>query len=247
MHPCGNCPTYRLLSLSPCLCQGASQLNLRRRVVPVLKAGQDVDRRRRTEEALHGGPRHADIRREGTEGLVAVVEEVLDADETLEAEPSARHSGVEHRLAGQLGLGVRFVPAQILRADMAPGQRQGQPGPGAIGHPHIDAVLRAERSTNAAPGSERDRRGPGACMPTETSRSGGSPAKDAPKQCLNRPATLLASPRDCPQPHRLVEPPEAAHASVLEVEPLPCGKLSDDIGHEDFAADGLAHDPVRRG
>src|SRR5262249_61757194 len=109
---------------------------------------------------------HAGIRREGTEGLVAVVEEVLDADETLEAEPLARHSGVEHRLAWQLGLGVRFVPAQILRADMAPCQRQGQPRPGAIDRPHIDAVLRAASSTNAAPGNQRDRRGPGACMPT---------------------------------------------------------------------------------
>src|SRR5215813_11800806 len=79
-------------------------------LVPVLKTGQDVDRGRGREEALHGGPRHTGIRREGPEGLVPVVEEVVDADEPLEAAPSAGHAGIEHRVAGHLGLRVRLVP-----------------------------------------------------------------------------------------------------------------------------------------
>src|SRR5262249_11678030 len=52
-------------------------------LVAVLEAGQDVDRRGGREEALHGGPRHTGIRREGPEGLVGVVEHVVDADEPL--------------------------------------------------------------------------------------------------------------------------------------------------------------------
>src|SRR5215471_17029209 len=52
-------------------------------LVPVLEAGQDVDRRGGREEALHGGPRHAGVRGEGPEGLVGVVEHVVDADEPL--------------------------------------------------------------------------------------------------------------------------------------------------------------------
>src|ERR1700756_3984598 len=45
-------------------------------LVPVLEAGQYVDRRGGREEALHRGPRHAGVWREGPEGLVPVVKEV---------------------------------------------------------------------------------------------------------------------------------------------------------------------------
>src|SRR5262245_53901431 len=82
VHPCG-----KLSYLSPLIAVAMAFVKAHlgwtpgAGLVPVLEAGQDVDRGGRREEALHGGPRHTGIRREGPEGLVGVVEHVVDPDE----------------------------------------------------------------------------------------------------------------------------------------------------------------------
>jgi hypothetical protein len=64
-------------------------------LVFVLEAGQDTDRGCRGEEALDRIAGHVAIGIEGPEGLVPVVEDVVDAGERLEAAPARREAAIE--------------------------------------------------------------------------------------------------------------------------------------------------------
>src|SRR5713226_146928 len=67
----------------------------------VVEASQDIDRRGRREEALDGIARHAAIGGKGPEGLIPVVEDIVDADECLEVAPAGGQAAIEHPVGGE--------------------------------------------------------------------------------------------------------------------------------------------------
>ena len=98
-----------------------------------MEASQDIDRRGRREEALDRIARQMAIGSEGPEGLIPVVEDIVDADECLEAAPAGGQSAIEHPVGGERRLKVGLIASKELRADIPRVRREREPGPRAIG------------------------------------------------------------------------------------------------------------------
>ena len=109
-----------------------------------MQPSEDIDRRGGGEEAFDRGAGLAGVRREGPEGLVAVVEKVVDFEEGVEAAPFHGDPGIEHPVGRQGRLAIRFVAAQELATDIAGVKGEREPGPGAVGEARVDPMPRHE-------------------------------------------------------------------------------------------------------
>src|ERR1700693_4048683 len=79
---------------------------------------QDVDGRGRCQEAFHGLSRCQAVDGESAEGLVPVVQRVVEADEGLEPLHLERGAQAGDPVAGQRRLAVDLISPQELRADI---------------------------------------------------------------------------------------------------------------------------------
>src|SRR5947209_1452706 len=114
------------------------------RLERILETADRADRRAGGEKPLDRGAGHAAVRRESTEGLVRLVEHVLEPDETGQLPPRGRRPQADEGVAGERRLVVRLVAAEELGADPAEVERERRPAPWVVGEARIHPVLRRE-------------------------------------------------------------------------------------------------------
>src|SRR5205807_180507 len=114
------------------------------RLERILETADRADRRAGGEKALDRGAGHAAVRRESTEGLVRLVEHVLEPDEAGQLPPRGRCPQADEGVAGERRLAVRLVAAEELGADPAEVERERRPAPRVIGEARVHPVLGRE-------------------------------------------------------------------------------------------------------